>query len=194
MLRCQLLFNLNFEEDSNGKCVPHVEFRHFDIDIEKHSIKKTISNIINNKKTDLSNFRNISEYILKQSGYTSCSDNEEPNLGVCSVIKDEELKSEKVKPNLEGNDDDKDKIKVKLYELGPRFNLKIHKIEEGFLKGNILYHSVMKKSKKEIKELMEKLKNKKKLKKNRKTEQENNISKKKEGMTEEEKEKEEKGV
>jgi len=189
-----VLFNLNFEEDSDGKCVPYVEFRHYDIDIEKHSIKKTISNIINNKKTDLSNFRNISEYILRQSGYTSCSDNEDPNLGVCSVIKDEEMKSEKVKQNAEGNDDDKDKIKVKLYELGPRFNLKIHKIEEGFLKGNILYHSLMKKSKKEIKELMEKLKNKKKLKKIRKTEQENNISKKKEGMTEEEKEKEEKGV
>lgn len=189
-----VLFNLNFDEDLEGKCIPYVEFRHFDIDIEKHSIKKTISNIINNKKTDLSKFHNISEYILRQSGYTSCSDNEDPNLGVCSIIKDEEMKEEKVKVTKEGEEEDKDKIKVKLIELGPRLNLKIHKIEEGFLKGNILFHSVMKKSKKEIKEMMEKLKEKRKLKKARKEAQATNVSKKKEGMTEEEKEKEEKGT
>jgi len=188
-----VLFNLNFEEDAEGKSIPFIEFRHFDIDIEKHSIKKTISNIINNKKMDLSSFHNISEYILKQSGYTSCSDNEDPNLGVCSVIKDEEMKLEKVKPTVEGSEEDKDKIKVKLYELGPRINLKIHKIEEGFLKGNILYHSIIKKSKKEIKEIMEKLKEKKKIKKMRKAEQETNVSKKKEDMTDEQKEQEEKG-
>jgi ribosome biogenesis protein SSF1/2 len=180
-----MLFNLNFEKDENGNNIPLVEFRHFDIDIEKYSIKKTISNIINFKKTDLSNFQNISDYILKQSGYTSQSDNEDPNAGLCSIIKDEEIKEE-AKCNKE-NDEEKDKIKVKLYELGPRLNLQIHKIEEGFLKGNVMFHSLLKKSKKEIKETMNSIKEKKRIKKERKMQQEENISKKKEGMTEEQK-------
>ena len=53
--------------------------------------------------------------------------------------------------------------------------MSIKKIEEGFLKGNVVYHSVIKKSKKEIREIMEKLKLKNKLKRQRKTEQEKNV-------------------
>jgi ribosome biogenesis protein SSF1/2 len=182
-----VLFNLTFEQNDEGKNIPIIEFRHFDIDIEKYSMKKTISNIINNKKTDLSKFDNISDYILKQSGYTSGSDNEDPTLGLCEVIQDEEMKSEKNK------DENGEKIKVKLHEIGPRLNLKIQKIEEGFLKGNVTFHSYMKKSKKEIKELMDKIKEKRKIKKERKQEQEENVQKKKEEMTDEQKDALEKG-
>jgi len=123
-----VLFNLSFDAVTNE---PIIEFRHYDIDIEKYSIKKTISNILNNKKTDLSKFENIADYILKQSGFTSCSDNEDPNLGVVDIIQDEENKTEKITKEEKEN---KDQIKVKLYEIGPRINLKIHKIEEGFFK------------------------------------------------------------
>ncbi len=151
-------------------------------------MKKTISNIINNKKTDLSKFDNIADYILKQSGYTSGSDNEDPTLGLCEVIQDQEMKTEKIK------DENGEKIKVKLHEIGPRLNLKIQKIEEGFLKGNVTFHSYLKKSKKEIRELMEKIKLKKKTKKERKMEQEQNIAKKREDMTDEQKEHEERSI
>lgn len=175
-----VLFNLSLQ---GGE--PVVEFRHYDIDIEKYSMKKTISNIINNKKLNLSKFENISDYILKQTGYTSCSDNEDPTMGLVDVIKDEELKSTKT-------NEDKNKVNVKLSEIGPRMNLKIMKVEEGFLKGNVIYHNYMKKSKKEIKEIMEKIKVKKQLKKQRKAEQDQNVIKKQEDkeakMTEEEKE------
>lgn len=34
---------------------------------------------------------------------------------------------------------------IKLKEIGPRLKLKLHKIEMGFLKGNVLYHSIVKK-------------------------------------------------
>ena len=40
---------------------------------------KTISNLINNMTQDLSKYNNISDYILKHSGYSSCSDNEGDN-------------------------------------------------------------------------------------------------------------------
>ena len=153
-----VLFNLKMENE------PVIEFRHYDIDIEKHSIKKTISNIINNKKTDLSKFKNISDYILKQSGFTSCSENEEGNA--VDIIEDIT------------NEDNK--VKVRLCEIGPRLEMKVVKIEEGFLKGNIIYHSYIKKSKKEIKEIMNVIKEKKIKKKERINEQNSNIAKKEE--------------
>jgi len=153
--------------------------------------KKTISNIINNKKLDFSKFNNISDYILKQSGFTSGSDNEDPSFGVVDIIKDEEMNSEseneneekekykKKKTKSKEEEDDNMQNKIKLVELGPKMNLSIHKIEEGFLKGNVVFHSLMKKSKKEIKVLIDKIKEKKKIKKERRMEQEANIEQKK---------------
>jgi ribosome biogenesis protein SSF1/2 len=157
---------------------------------------------LNNKKTDLSKFNSISDYILKQSGFTSGSDNDDPNLGVVEVIKDEEMKideeeengetkKEESKSNKKSENDD-NRVKVKLIELGPRIDMSVKKIEEGFLKGNVVYHSAIKKSKKEIREIMEKLKLKNKLKKQRKQDQEKNIEDKKQKeldkLTEEERE------
>ena len=40
-------------------------------------------------------------------------------------------------------------IKVRLYEIGPRVTLKLLKIEEGFLKGEVLHHSLVQKTKEE---------------------------------------------
>lgn len=145
----------------------------------------------------MSKFKSISDYILKQTGFTSGSDNDDPNLGVVDIIKDEEMKSDKSEDeNGDNKKQEKDKatndenktdnrVKVKLVELGPRFDMSITKIEEGFLKGNVVYHSVIKKSKKEIHEIMEKIKIKNKLKKQRKAEQDKNVKSKK--IAEEEK-------
>lgn len=182
-----VLFNLNINENN----IPEIEFRHFDIDIEKYSLKKTIANIINNKTHDLSKFNNISDYILKHSGYTSQSDNDEPDLGVCDVINDNDIAEamKEEKPEEEKNEKEKEKkkkliednkVKVRLTEMGPRLTLQVHKIVEGFLKGNVLFHSYMNKSKKEIKETMDKLREKRKLKNQRKTEQTKNVKVKKE--------------
>ena len=114
-----VLVNLNL----NNKNIPELEFRHYDIDMYKYSVKKTISNLINDlgKTKDLSKFNNISDYILKHSGYSSCSDNEEE--GQCEIIDEKNKKNEKTQ--------------IKLKEIGPRLNLSIFKIQEGFFKGNV---------------------------------------------------------
>ena len=145
----------------NSKNIPILEFRHYDIDIQKYSVKKTISNLINNlgKTKDLSNFNNISDYILKHSGYSSCSDNDEE--GQCEII------NEKNKTN--------EKTQIKLKEIGPRLNLSIFKIQEGFFKGNVVFHSLIKKSKKEIYEILSEKKNKEKEKKERQKIQDKNV-------------------
>lgn len=155
-----VLINLNL----NNKNVPELEFRHYDIDMYKYSVKKTISNLINDlgKTKDLSNFNNISDYILKHSGYSSCSDNEEE--GQCEIIDDKNKKNEKTQ--------------IKLKEIGPRLNLSIFKIQEGFFKGNVVFHSLIKKTKKEIYEILTEKKNKEKEKKERQKLQNKNVKEK----------------
>ena len=150
---------VNLKLKNNG--IPELEFRHYDIDIQKYSVKKTISNLINNlgKTKDLSNFNNISDYILKHTGYSSCSDNEEE--GQCEIIDEKNKKNEKTQ--------------IKLREIGPRLNLSIFKIQEGFFKGNVVYHSLIKKSKKEIYEILTEKKNKEKEKKERQKLQDKNV-------------------
>ena len=59
-------------------------------------------------------------------------------------------------------------MKIRLHEIGPRMTLRLHKIEDGFLKGNILYNRVVKKSEKEKVEQNMKIRDKKKLKIQRK--------------------------
>ena len=163
MKKCKrvVLLNLNIEKNNE----PELLFRHYDIDIEKFSIKKTISNLINfnGLNKDLSKFNNIADYVLKQSGFTDQSDTDD-NIGNCDIITDKNFKEEK--------------IKVKLREIGPRLNLTLHKIEEGFLKGNVIFHSLINKSKKEIQEIMNQLKKKKIKKKERIKQQENNVKEK----------------
>lgn len=167
-----LLVNLNLDENKE----PVIELRHYDIDTEKSSGKKTISNILNMKKTDLSNFQNIADYILKQSGFTDASDNEDNEVNVISgkvnkLSKDEDNSKIKITDNA---------MKVKLNEIGPRLSLKLIKIEEGFFKGNVAFHGLVKKSKKEIIAKSKELKEKKLEKQKRREEQEANVKRKEE--------------
>ena len=154
-----VLVNLLLNEENDN--IPEIEFRHYEIELQKYSVKKTISNLINNlgKTKDLSNFNNISDYILKHSGYSSCSDNEEE--AKCEII------------NEKNNQNEKTTIKLK--EIGPRMNLSIFKIQEGFFKGNVVYHSLIKKTRKEIFEIMTEKKEKEKEKKERQKIQDENV-------------------
>lgn len=216
-----------FSVDYNKKGEPEVEMRHFYIEQEKASTKKTISNILNLKKQDLSGFTNIADYILKQSGYTDVSDNEEndkneendeenqkismKDKGKVTIIEknvnsllsffQNEENEKKGKEENEANEVEKEKngkykkkekenkktkevyekqMKVKLIEVGPRLSLRLVKIEEGFFKGNVAYHSLVKRSKKEILEKSKELKEKNAEKQRRREEQEANVKRKEE--------------
>jgi hypothetical protein len=69
-------------------------------------------------------------------------------------------------------------VAIKLHELGPRMKLKLHKIEEGFCRGNVVFHSVVKMDKGDIKKQSDSLKSKRELKEKRKKEQDANVKKK----------------
>lgn len=158
-LKRAFLVNLNIDE---GK--PVFQMRLFDIDVIKASSKKTIANILNSKITDFSKFDNIADYVLKHSGYTDNSDNEGEDNNINLNLKEA------------NNENGKKFNKIKLTEVGPRIDLSLVKIEEGFFKGNIAYHEFVKKSKKEIFENAKALKEKNKLKRIRANEQKKNVN------------------
>jgi len=68
---------------------------------------------------------------------------------------------------------------VRLVELGPRMTLKLVKIEEGLLDGEILHHEFVEKTEEEKKEIRDNREKRKREKEKRKKEQEKNIRKKK---------------
>jgi len=68
---------------------------------------------------------------------------------------------------------------VKLQEIGPRMELKLMKIQEGFCEGNVIYHAYMEKTKEQVKETGIRIKKNQDDKTKRKQEQEANVEKKK---------------
>merc|ERR1711936_1341760 len=68
---------------------------------------------------------------------------------------------------------------VRLVELGPRMSLKLVKIEEGLLDGEILHHEFVEKTDEEKKAIKEGREQRKREKEKRRKDQEKNVHKKK---------------
>ena len=92
-------------------------------------------------KLDLSKYKDISEFAFKNADYGTDSEAEDfPDSKV----------------ELPGDYDGKpkgSKVAVRLEELGPRMTLELVKVQEGLMKGNVVYHRYIHKSKQEIKQL-----------------------------------------
>ena len=59
-------------------------------------------------------------------------------------------------------------VAIRLHELGPRFRLKLIKIEEGLCRGNVVFHAHQTRTPAEIRKQVDGLKSKKELKEKRK--------------------------
>jgi ribosome biogenesis protein SSF1/2 len=82
------------------------------------------------------------------------------------------------------NTEKSDKRAIKLTELGPRLNLKLIKIQDGFCAGEVIYHSLIQKTASEVQELKKRKQTEAELKKKRREEQEANVQRKKEAIEE----------
>jgi len=71
-----------------------------------------------------------------------------------------------------------EKSAIRLTEIGPRMTLSLFKIEEGLMEGEILYHSLINKSPKELDRLRVKKRQQLLEKSRRRKEQEENVRKK----------------
>mmetsp|Transcript_35678 Transcript_35678/g.41595 ORF Transcript_35678/g.41595 Transcript_35678/m.41595 type:complete len:296 (+) Transcript_35678:1-888(+) len=138
-MRKAVLFNLDQEKDI-------VEFRYYGIKYTQAGINKKIRNLVQAKGTpNLGKFNDISDYILRDDYFS------EVDMEEIQTVEDAKSKTSK-------------KISIRLTEIGPRMQLRLIKIEEGVMKGNVVYHRLIKKTPKEIELQRRKLKEKQKKK------------------------------
>ena len=104
------------------------EFRHYVITVVPHGVSKTVKAILNRKKSlpSLTNFADIADFINSDLG-ASESDTEYETDDEEVTIPSRHKKKEPIQ------------MAVKLVEIGPRMQLKLMKIQEGFCAGDILY-------------------------------------------------------
>ena len=112
----------------------------------------------------MSRYDDIADFIYSRGGGYS-SESEVDDIPESKIVLPDDFQDKKKNTS----------VAIKLHELGPRLRLKLVKIEEGVCRGNVVYHSYVKKSKKEIKEQMDLIKNKRELKAQRKRIQEENV-------------------
>ena len=152
-----VLFNL-VNDPKTGE--QFVEFRHYGISARQRAVNKSIKKVINHKKVpDMSKFHDLADYILHNKGNGAMSsDSEADDIPEGRIVLPEDYLDKKGGTN----------VAIKLHELGPRLKLKLLKIEEGFCRGNVVFHHNINKSKSEIKQNYDNLKNKRELKDKRK--------------------------
>ncbi|KAK6531689.1 hypothetical protein TWF694_002865 [Orbilia ellipsospora] len=166
-----------------------LDLRHYSISTRPTGVPRAIRKLnraTQPGKTDgrgaipnLGSLADISEYLLDPAaaggGYTSESEvdtDAEVEVAVPVV-----QKAGRVKKVME--DGGAEKKAVKLQELGPRLRLQLVKIEEGVNDGRILWHSFVKKTREEERELEKRAKEKQRVKQERRRVQEENVKRKK---------------
>lgn len=99
-------------------------FRHYMIKSRPGGISQALKKLSRNQIPNLNKFNSVNEWI------------EEGGNGSESEYEDAEIAEEE------------NKVSLRLVELGPRVSFSLYKIEEGINGGNVLFHAVVKKSKK----------------------------------------------
>lgn len=153
--RC-LLLNYNSADQS-------IDFRHYTIKVAPCGINRAVKKLVQSKVPDLGHLRDISEYV-DQGGL---SESEAELDGASNqVVLPQKVSSRGNTLNQQSS--------VRMVELGPRMKLKLVKIEEGLMNGEVMYHALVQRTPEEIKVLRERRLKLRKLKEKRKREQEEN--------------------
>lgn len=140
-----------------------IDFRHYTIKVAPCGINRAVKKLVQSKVPDLGHLRDISEYV-DQGGL---SESEAELDGASNqVVLPQKICSRGNVLNQQSS--------VRMVELGPRMKLKLVKIEEGLMTGEVMYHAFIQKTPEEIKALRERRLELKKLKEKRKQEQEEN--------------------
>ncbi|PHH65072.1 hypothetical protein CDD81_3470 [Ophiocordyceps australis] len=79
----------------------------------------------------------------------------------------------------DGEEENVERLRVKLVELGPRMRLRLTKVEEGLCEGKIMWHEYVHKTQQQVKELDKRWEKKRQEKEARRREQKANVERKK---------------
>jgi ribosome biogenesis protein SSF1/2 len=129
-------------------------------------VSKSVKRVVQTKLPNLSNYKDISEYVLKESGLSEseAEDNDESLIPASALGQSAKASVQK---------------RIKLIELGPRMTLNLTKIQDNLCGGEVLYHAFVSKSEEDLKKQKVEHERKQKEKEQRKLEQEKNVEKKK---------------
>ncbi|KAK4290043.1 hypothetical protein Pmani_037034 [Petrolisthes manimaculis] len=154
------------------------DLRHYSIRVVPAGVTKALRKVNRRKLPDLSSLSDVSELMTKSIIGSDSEGEEDVSTQVTLPRKANKTLRDRGKPKKVITS------AVKLVEIGPRLTLKLHKIEEGLLKGTTLYNRYIKKSDKEKLQLENKLRAKKSLKQKRREAQERYVEAKKKKLEE----------
>lgn len=157
--RC-LLLNYNSADET-------IDFRHYTIKVAPSGINRAVKKLVQSKVPNLGHLRDISEYV-DQGGL---SESEAELDGASNQV----LLPQKIASR--GNALNQQSA-IRMVELGPRMTLKLVKIEEGLMTGEVMYHAFVQRSPEEVKALRARRLELKRLKEKRRREQELNKQRK----------------
>lgn len=157
--RC-LLLNYNSTDET-------IDFRHYTIKVAPSGINRAVKKLVQSKVPNLGHLRDISEYV----DMGGLSESEAELDGASNQV----LLPQKIASR--GNALNQQSA-IRMVELGPRMKLKLVKIEEGLMTGEVMYHAFVQRSPEEIKALRARRLELKRLKEKRKREQELNKQRK----------------
>lgn len=174
-----VLFYYNAEKQT-------IDMRHYAILMQDVGVSKSIKRLIHLKTPNLGQYADISDFIVKDfaASDSEFEDNEENQVLISKEEQPKKRKnpSESSPHNLANNTDSANNMNsrksIKLVELGPRLELKLIKIEKDLCQGEVLYHSFVKKTAEEMRNLQESQKLKGQIKESRKRKQEENVKRK----------------
>jgi ribosome biogenesis protein SSF1/2 len=149
-----------------------IDFRHYRIKTVASGINKKLKRILTGKKLpNLKNYEDIGDYILGQQATDMVSESEFEELPDSHIELEQSVSKRKQATKTR-------QASIRLYEVGPRMKLRLVKIEEGLLGGNVIYHRVMRKTVHEVQTTKQKLKEKEKLKNERRKKMQDIINEK----------------
>jgi len=155
---------VNYDKETKS-----VDVRHFTMKVVPTGISRAMKKLMKPKLPDMSKHTDIADVFLDKGLSDSEGEQDGPHSKVTVTQK---IKDRGVARNATNA--------IRLKEIGPRLNLTLMKIEEGFEAGNVLYHSLVQKTPADIEALKKIKEHKKKEKLARKQRQEANVQKKKE--------------
>lgn len=144
-----------------------IDFRHYTIKVAPSGINRAVKKLVQSKVPNLGHLRDISEYV----DMGGLSESEAELDGASNQV----LLPQKIASR--GNALNQQSA-IRMVELGPRMKLKLVKIEEGLMTGEVMYHAFVQRSPEEIKALRARRLELKRLKEKRKREQELNKQRK----------------
>ncbi|XP_053686352.1 protein Peter pan [Sabethes cyaneus] len=142
-----------------------IDLRHYAVTVVPVNLNKGVKKVVTRNIPNMAKFEDIADFVEK--GYLLSDSEFDDNE--THVVLPQNLR----RGNLADN-----KSSLRLQEIGPRLTMRLMKIEEDLLTGEVLYHDYIEKSAVEVEEVRKKRAMKKRLKEQRKLQQEKNKKKK----------------